>query len=260
MNKISVITICFNNLSELQKTCQSVDNQSIHPYEHIIIDGSTNADIKSFFEKNNNPSYRKSIHEKDHGISDAFNKGIQLAKGDIIVLLNASDTYYDETSLSKVIQTFNEYPNINWLHAKYQLFRGGKWVIIGKPFDAGKLYRGMRSICHQTMYIRKKLYEKHGLYDTSLKIGMDYDFLIRIKDEPFFFIDEPIVNYAPAGISSVQYLQALQETSIIFQKKFGNTLLHRLWQVRLKFLYFLLKSPFGQFLYRIKIWLKLENM
>lgn len=260
MNKISVITICFNNLTELKKTCESIDNQTVQPYEHLIIDGSTNTDIKSHLENTIIPSYRKSIHEKDSGISDAFNKGIRLAKGDILVMLNASDTYYDSHSLLKVIKAFEENPNINWLHAKYQLFRGGKWVIIGKPFEADKLYRGMRSICHQTMYVRKKLYDQYGLFDTSLKIGMDYDFLMRIKDEPFYFLYEPIVNYAPEGISSVQYLKSLKESSEIFKRRFGNTFLHRLWQIRLKFLYFLLKSPIGNLLYRIKVWLKLENM
>ena len=78
MNRISIITICFNNLDDLKATCASVDGQTVHPYEHIIIDGSTKSDIKEFLENNPQPSYRKWLCERDKGISDAFNKGIRI--------------------------------------------------------------------------------------------------------------------------------------------------------------------------------------
>jgi glycosyltransferase involved in cell wall biosynthesis len=259
MNRISIITICFNNLEELQKTCISIDAQTIVPFEHLIMDGSSNTIIKNFLHQNPQPSYRRSVHEQDNGISDAFNKGIKESKGNILVLLNSGDQFYSKDSLIKVVKVFEEHPQINWLHAKYKLFRGRQWVIIGKPHHPEKVYRGMRSICHQTMFVRKELYNRFGLYDTKLKIGMDYDFLLRIKDEPFYFIKEPIVSYAPAGISSLQYLDSLKETSMIFRSRFGNTFLHQVWQLRLKSLYYLLHSPVGKMLYKIKVWLRLEN-
>lgn len=259
MNLISIITICFNNPEELQKTCISVDSQTVIPFEHLIIDGSSTPVIKDFLHQNPQPSYRRSVHERDNGISDAFNKGIRESKGDILVLLNSGDQFYSKNSLAKVTLTFEENPQIKWLHAKYMLLRGGQWVIIGKPHHAKKVYRGMRSICHQTMFVRKELYTQFGLYDPTLKIGMDYDFLLRIKDEPFYFIKEPIVFYAPAGVSSLQYLQSLKETSMIFKRRFGNTFLHQIWQLRLKSLYYLLHSPVGKLLYKIKVWLRLEN-
>lgn len=259
MNQISVITICFNNLEELQKTCISVDAQNTIPFEHLIVDGSTNSEIKDFLYQNPQPSYRKSLHEPDAGISDAFNKGIKESKGNIFVLLNSGDQFYSTASMTIVTKAFENHPHIKWLHGQYKLLRGSKWVIIGKPHHPRKVYRGMRSICHQTMFVRKELYDRFGLYDTNLKIGMDYDFLLRIKDEPFYFIEEPIVCYAPAGISSIQYLQSLKETSFIFRKKFGNTLPHQVWQLRLKILYYLLHSPIGKILYKIKVSLGLEN-
>jgi glycosyltransferase involved in cell wall biosynthesis len=261
MNKIGIITICFNNIEELKATCNSVDLQQTAPYEHLVIDGSTNDDIKNYLQQQHQqPSYRRSIHEKDHGISDAFNKGIKNATGDIILLLNSGDQLLGKDVIQIVANAFKELPGINWLHSKYQTYRGGKWVTIGKPHEAEKIYRGMRSICHQTMFVRKELYEKYGMFDTSLKIGMDYDFLLRIKDEPFLFLSNPLVIYSPSGISSLQYLESLEETSKIYTRKFGNTLLHRIWITRLKILHYLLKSPIGNFLYKIKVWLKLENV
>ncbi len=260
MDNISIITICFNNPDELRKTCLSIERQICKPFEHLIIDGSTDLAIKNFLEGQQKPAYRRWIHERDNGISDAFNKGVKNAKGDILVMLNSGDTFYDKLSLEKVTEAFRQHPAVNWLHAKYSLQRGGQKVIIGKPFDPSKVYRGMRSISHQTMYVRKELFAKYGLFDTNLKIPMDYDFLIRIRHEPFYFLPEPIVDFDPQGVSTINYLQSLKEGSRVYRKYFGNTLLHQLWQLRLKTLYYLLHSPVGKLLYKLKVWLKMENM
>ena len=75
MNGISVITICFNNLADLQKTCQSVDKQTRQPEEHWIINGSTTDEIAKWLEETPQPVYRKWINERDRGIADALNKG-----------------------------------------------------------------------------------------------------------------------------------------------------------------------------------------
>ncbi|MEO8820149.1 MAG: glycosyltransferase, partial [Ginsengibacter sp.] len=87
MTKLSIITICFNNLEEVLDTCDSVDEQIIPPFEHLIINGSTNDAIEKYFESNKNVSYRKIVNERDEGIADAFNKGIEKASGDVILLL-----------------------------------------------------------------------------------------------------------------------------------------------------------------------------
>ncbi len=260
MDRISIITICFNNLQELTDTCLSIEQQTAPPFEHLIIDGSTESHIKDYLNQRLQPEYRHWINERDNGISDAFNKGIKHSKGNILVMLNAGDTFYDVHSLQKVIDAFAQNPQAQWLHAKYMVQRAGQDVIIGKPFEPSKVYRGMRSISHQTMYVRKQLFEKHGMFDTSLKIPMDYDFLIRIRNEPFYFLPEAIVRYDPQGISSTQYLRSLKETSQVYRKYFGHSLLHSLWQMRLKGLYHLLRSPIGKGLYKLKVWLKLENL
>jgi glycosyltransferase involved in cell wall biosynthesis len=257
---ISVITICFNNLQETIATCQSVDIQSREPYEHIIIDGSTSPVIKNYLEQTKGPAYRKWISEPDNGIADAFNKGLLLAQGDVVVMLNSGDTFFDTSSIETVTKVFEAYPSIQWLHGKYQLIRGGQHVIIGKPFERSKLYRGMRSICHQTMFLKKELHSKYGLYDTAEKIGMDYDLLCRIAGEPFMFVSSPLVKYAPAGTSSVLYLKSLEDAKRIYEKYYGKSLKLWFWQLRLKFLFYLLRSPVGNFLYRIKTKMKLENM
>ena len=260
MSSISVITICFNNLRDLVATCNSVDLQEQKPLEHLIIDGSTTPEIKNYLEQNTQPPYRRWLCERDNGIADAFNKGIQHAKGDILVMLNSADTFFDKKTLTIVSNVFRDHPSIQWLHGKYQLTRGDQQVIIGKPFEKSKLYRGMRSISHQSMFVRKELHNKYGIYDTAEKIGMDYDFLCRIADEPFVFVKDVLVNFAPAGTSSINYLKALKDTRLIYEKYYGKSFLLVLWQIRLRILHALLTSPIGNFLYKIKTGLKLENM
>jgi glycosyltransferase involved in cell wall biosynthesis len=259
MPDITIITICFNNPQDLITTCQSVDVQQGGVFEHLIIDGSSKPDIKNHLEQNPQPSHRRWICERDNGIADAFNKGIANAKGDIIVMMNAGDTFFSDDCLAAVNNTFIQHPEARWLHGKFRMERGGQQVILGKPFDKNKLYRGMRSVCHQTMYLRKELYEKYGPY-SSEKIAMDYDYLCRIAGETNLFIPKVLAGFAPAGVSSTNYLQSLRDNRRIYEKYYGKSFILRLWQVRLKILYHLLSSPIGNFLYRIKKGLRLENI
>jgi glycosyltransferase involved in cell wall biosynthesis len=258
--RISVITICFNNLQELLATCASVDRQTLLPFEHWIIDGSSEPGIKNYLNSNTQPGYRKWISEKDNGIADAFNKGVQRVAGDIVNMLNAADCYFDENTLAAVSESFGKHPSVQWLHGKYQLQRGGIWVVIGKPFEKEKLYRGMRSLSHQSMFIKTALHTRYGLYDTTLRNAMDYDFVCRIAMEPMVFIESPLVVFAPGGITDTSYLNALSEARMVYEKYFGYSFKLVCWQARLKLLYYLLKSPLGGLLYKIKVRLGLENM
>ncbi len=259
-NTITVITICFNNLEELIHTCHSVDFQQQKPLDHLIIDGSTNSAIKDHLENNPQPAFRRWISEPDKGIYDAINKGIKHAGGNIVAVLNSGDSFYDEDTVALASKAFENDGSLQWLHGKYKLLRGDQWVIIGKPFEKSKLYRGMRSICHQTMFVKKDLHYKYSLYSTNEQIAADYDFLCRIANEKFAFLTTPLVNFAPAGISSSNYFLALTEMKKVYERHFGKSLLLNLWQLRLKLLFYLLHSPVGNFLYSIKTRLKLENM
>jgi len=257
--KISVITICYNNLEALKQTCMSVDSQTLPPYEHWIIDGSTTPAIKTYLETTPQPSYRKWINEEDNGIADAFNKGVQRAGGDILNMLNSADYYFDDQTLQTVSAAFDSHAAITWLHGRYRLQRGGVWVIIGKPFEKDKLYRGMRSLSHQSMFVKKELHERYGLYDTSLRNAMDYDFVCRISAEPLLFVEKPLVVFAPGGTTDTNYLKAMAEGRKVYERHFGYSLKLALWHTRLKLLHYLLNSKAGPLLYKLKVWMGLEN-
>jgi len=260
LTKLSIITICFNNLDEVLDTCRSVDEQAVSPFEHLVINGSTNDAIEKYFTSTTNIPYRKILNERDKGIADAFNKGIEKSTGDIILLLNSGDLLYDKNAIKIVLEKFGADKNLMWLHGKYRYQRSGFWVTLGKPFDPKKLYRGMRSLSHQTMFVRKELYEKHGLYDNSFKIAMDFDFVARIRNEKFLFLNEILAVNIPGGISTEKYNLSLKEGSRVVKKYLGFSWKNKLWTFRLKTLKAIQNIPFlGKLLYKIKAGLGLEN-
>jgi glycosyltransferase involved in cell wall biosynthesis len=256
---ISIITICFNNLDDLLETIGSVNFQSVQDFEHLIIDGSTNDKIRVYLESNPQPATRRWICEPDRGIGDAFNKGIEKSKGDIIVLLNSGDCFYDANVIEHVYNEFNVNSTITWLHGMFEIKRAGREIIIGKSFDKSLLYRGMRRVCHQTMYVKKELYLKYGGYDINEKVCMDYDFLCRISNESFKYTTQVLAKYDANGISNQAYLKAIKDAKRAYLKYFPYTLKIDLWILRQTLLFKLINSIFGKFLFKIKDRLGLAN-
>ena len=260
MSTISVITICFNNPDDLIRTCASVDAQTIKPFEHWIINGSTNNEIAEWLEKTPQPTYRKWINERDKGIADAFNKGIDKSNGDVVHILNSGDIYASDDIIENVTKAFEQHKTVQWLSGKIKLKRSGEWIEIGKPFDSGKVYRGMRSVSHPTWFVKKTVYDRVGGYNSEYKIAMDYDMMCKIAKEPFCFIDKTIACFDDTGISSSQYLKSLKENIRVFEAHFGYSLKCRIWQFRLKLIYLLLQSSFGKQLFLLKKKMRMENV
>jgi len=259
MTGISVITICFNNLADVQKTCASVDAQTMHPQEHWIINGSTNTDIAEWLEKTPQPPYRKWINERDKGIADAFNKGIQKAAGPVTHLLNSGDIYAGKEVLATIAAFFQLHQQVQWISGNIELIRGGERVVVGKPFEPSKLYRGMRSVLHPTWFVKKEVYGRVGAFKAEYKIAMDYDMMCRLGNESYQYIPTTITIFDDTGISSTQYLRSLAESKKVYESYFGRSLKLELWQLRLKLLHYLLQSGFGQWLFRLKKKMGLEN-
>lgn len=259
MNGISVITICFNNLADLQKTCTSIDSQMRLPEEHWIINGSTTPEIEQWLLTTPQPLYRKWINERDNGISDAFNKGIRHASFDITHLLNAGDCYAFADVLHAVAGMFETHPAVQWISGNISLIRGGKPVIVGKPFDKTKLYRGMRSVLHPGWFVKKNVYSRIGFFSSEYKIAMDYDMMCRIADEPYAYLNKVLVIFDNSGVSSSNYLRSLEENRKVYIAHFGSSLLLAVWQIRLTILHHLLQTGFGKWLFAVKKKLGGEN-
>ncbi|NCI46617.1 glycosyltransferase [Sediminibacterium soli] len=259
MSDIAVITISFNNLADLQRTCASVDSQSVKPEAHWIINGSTSDEIAGWLAATPQPAYRKWINERDKGIADAFNKGIRHAAQPVLHLLNSGDCYASADVLEAVTAFLLQHPHAQWISGNIAITRAGKPVVVGKPFDRSKLYRGMRSVSHPTWFVKKAVYERVGGFNGAYRIAMDYDMMCRIADEPYAYLDKLIVQFDDTGISSAQYLPSLKENKRVYTMHFGPSLLLEIWQLRLKLLHYLLQTAFGKWLFHLKKKAGMEN-
>ncbi len=256
---VTVISICFNNLADLQRTCHSIDTQIVLPNEHIIINGSTTNEIADWLNDQPQPSFRKWVNERDYGIADVFNKGLQRANFLITHLLHAGDTYASNTVIEKVNNFFILNNTVQWISGNIELVRGGERIVVGKPFDKNKLYRGMRSVAHPTWFVKKEVYDRVGLFNLKYGIGRDYDLMCRIKDEPYCYLNETIAVFDDSGISTTNYLKSLKENIAIYESYFGYSVLCRIWQFRLKCLHLLLQTSYGKRLFKLKKMLGFAN-
>ena len=260
MASLTVITICFNNLADLQRTCATIDAQTHLPDGHWVINGSSTSDIEQWLLYTPQPVYRKWMNERDEGISDAFNKGIERAGNGIIHLLHAGDCYASNDVLKVVLDNFEKHPSVQWASGNIQMNRGGRSVVVGKPFERSKLYRGMRSVSHPTWFVKKEVYDRIGTFSSKYKIAMDYDLMCRIANEPYLYINKVMVVFDDAGISNRKYLDSLKENRQVYESYFGFSFLLVVWQLRLKLLHQLLQTPFGKWLFSLKKKIGLENL
>ncbi len=186
---ISIITVVYNGEKYLEETIQSVINQTYDNVEYIIIDGGSTDGTLDIIKK-----YEEKIDywvsEKDSGIYDAMNKGVTLCSGDIIGIVNADDFIYRDT-LQNVAKFFSDTD---------AMFTFGQLDLAdedGKVFDTAKsigidnikykLFRHMPFL-HPTMFVKKEVYEKLGLYNTRYKLSADYDFTLRLVKNNIQFV------------------------------------------------------------------------
>jgi glycosyltransferase involved in cell wall biosynthesis len=180
--KISLITVSFNSESTIRDTIDSVLTQDHPDIEYIIIDGkskdNTTEIIKSYGGK-----ISKWISEPDKGIYDGMNKGLTMATGEVVGMLNSDDFYFDDTIISQVAKAFSDdevdavFGNLVFVDPKN--LKKPIRSYSSKRWHPGKFARGFMP-AHPTFFVRRKYYEKFGLFKTDYKIASDYEMLIRL--------------------------------------------------------------------------------
>lgn len=205
--KISVITVCRNSAQTIRDTLASVRSQTHPQIEHILIDGASTdntLDVIREFEH-----VTQLISEPDRGLYDAMNKGIQLATGAVVGILNADDFYADPNVLTKVAKVFEQqqkiaavYGDLRYVHPRatnrtIRFWRSG-------PFDP-KMFRYGWMPPHPTFFVRRKMYEAHGGYDTRLRSAADYELMLRFLYKfriPVWYLPEVLVHMRTGGLSN----------------------------------------------------------
>ena len=211
--RFSIITPCFNSSGYLRETIESVLSQDYPAIEYIIVDGgSTDGTVEIIREYAEMDSRICWISELDSGISDAFNKGISMASGDIIGILNSDDRYAPET-LRTVAAAVAEYPECDVFHGNMLRYQGDAPLFLLKPSDVERNIWHEMPLNHPATFVTQKAYRQVGPFDTGLKIAMDYDMMLRLHKAGFCFcyIDEILANMRYGGASDAGVLSGLVE-------------------------------------------------
>ena len=177
--KISIITVCYNSDKTIEKTIKSVISQTYDNVEYIIIDGKskdTTVDIIKQYETN----VSKWVSESDKGLYDAMNKGISLATGDIIGILNSDDIFTDNYVLENVAKFHNKNNVDASVGNIIQFNNEGKTVrkYSAKKWIPEKLKIGFMP-AHPAIFFKKELFDKYGVYQLDFTIGADYELITR---------------------------------------------------------------------------------
>ncbi|MDD3453387.1 MAG: glycosyltransferase family 2 protein [Bacilli bacterium] len=222
--KISLITVCYNSSKTIEETLKSVLEQTYDNYEYIIVDGlskdNTLEIIKKFEDKFNGKL--KYISEKDKGLYDAMNKGILLAKGDIVGILNSDDILANKHVFEKIISKFDK--DIDGIYSDLVFLDESTMSIPTRNFIAGKSSKKLGwHPPHPTLYLRKEVYNKIGVFDLNYRIAADYDFMLRMlnKKVNLLYIKEYLIKMRSGGVSTnglKGYIKNLEEAHNVLKK------------------------------------------
>lgn len=217
---ISIITVVLNDKEGLRRTIQSVQNIQYPHIQYIVIDGGSTDGTIDVIEANQN-SIDYWISEPDRGISDAFNKGIAAAKGEIIGLINAGDSYRAE-AVELVVREYRATSDKeNFLCSGNMYVEEWNTVLHADPGYAAKLPFMMPLINHPTCFVAATIYKKVGVFNTAISIAMDYEFLLRCHRAGVRIIclDQIMVDIKGFGISDRRFWQSYKELLRYSEKK-----------------------------------------
>ena len=211
---VSIITVTFNSAATVADTLKSVGSQSYPNIEHVIIDGLSHdrtIEIVNLF-----PHVKKVVSEKDKGIYDAMNKGLQLAQGEIIGILNSDDFYTHDHVVRHVVEKMQQ-EKTDALYAD---------LVYVHPDNTNKIVRSWKSGAfnprnflfgwmppHPTFFVRKGIYQRYGTFHTRLRSAADYELMLRFLYKhkvSVSYLPEIIVKMRSGGNSNISFANRLR--------------------------------------------------
>ena len=215
---ISVITAVFNGAKHIEQTIRAVAAQTYVPVDHIVIDGGSTDGTLEILEKYSDVlAYW--VSEPDSGLYDAMNKGIELVsdRDSYILFANADDYLYSPEAFERVIsQSSGE----DLVYGRMVLTDGDISGIAGKRVDLEDL--ALQTLCHPATFVRRKVFDRVGKFDTSYRIAADYDHIIRCFAAPVStrFVDVIVSVMRMGGVSEDRFLLSCRERKDVIRKRF----------------------------------------
>ena len=205
--KVSIITVCYNSANTLEQTIQSVLSQDYPQIEYIVIDGASKDGTQDIIKKYQS-SIAKTISEPDRGMYDAMNKGISMATGDVICILNSDDVYMNSHVVTDLMAQMQK-AHTDVVFADLILVNENNLDHILRYYDSGQFHPSRFQYgwmpAHPTVFVKKSIYDEVGLFKTDYQIAADYEMLIRIlavKKAPYAYLPKPVVRMRSGGAST----------------------------------------------------------
>ncbi|MBC7567393.1 MAG: glycosyltransferase [Pedobacter sp.] len=219
--KLSVITIVYNNVKDIERTMLSVLNQTYPNIEYILIDGDSKDGTMEVIRKFQN-RLAKFISEPDHGIYHAMNKGLALATGEYVLFMNSGDEIYSTETVEDVFQSSESadiyYGETEMYNEQWQSL-GQRRHCAPENFNWHSFKYGM-SVGHQAVYIKRSITEP---YDLQYKYSSDIDWVIKAAKKASSIVNTHIyvAKYLVGGMSKKKHFASLIERFSIFKKYYG---------------------------------------
>jgi len=234
--KVSIITVCFNSEKTISDTIRSVLNQKMKPSEYIIVDGEstdkTLSIINSFEKEASDKGIRyKVISETDSGIYNAMNKGLRIAEGDVVGIIN-SDDWYEENAIQYVSDNFSD--DIDLVYGRLNFYKN---EVFHRTEGNAFSFLPEKMIGHPTCFLKKSVYIKFNFYDESFKCAADYDLMLKLYKNGIVSkqLDNVLANFRLGGITDSDFTSKNESLKIrrdygfisrkkYYMKRFENTL------------------------------------
>lgn len=180
--KVSIITVAYNSVNTIRDTFESIKSQNYNDIEYIVVDGFSTDGTLDIIEEYSDV-ITKSISESDKGIYDAMNKGVKMATGEIVGILNSDDFYFDCNVISNIVKVFKS-NNVDSVYSD---------IIYVDPNNTSKVDRYWKSCkydrkkflygwmpAHPSFFVKKDVYKNFGVFNEVLKSAADYEFMLRV--------------------------------------------------------------------------------
>jgi exopolysaccharide biosynthesis WecB/TagA/CpsF family protein len=207
--KVSIITPTYNSADTILYNLESVSNQTYKNIEHIIVDNFSLDQTKEIIKKFKNKNLK--FFQKKTNIYEAMNHGIRMSKGEIIGIIGSDDIIQNPNSIKKIVEKFNQKNNLDIYTGGVAYFKKNNFKKIVrnyslKSFKLSDFKNGLMPP-HPSTFIKKKIYQKYGLYLTKYKIAGDFEFLLRVlnKNLNFLIEDKIVIRMRVGGVSSKNY-------------------------------------------------------
>ena len=205
--KVSIITVSFNSAKTIASTINSVLSQDYPDIEYIVVDGGSTDGAVDIIEQNQS-RISKWISEKDRGMYDAMNKGIAMATGDVIGILNSDDVYMNNHVISELMDLMQS-KRAQVVFADLILVDQHNDQKILRYYDSGHFHPNKFKYgwmpAHPTVFVKRELYEAVGNFSTTYQIAADYEMLIRIlaiNKASYAYLPKPVVRMRAGGAST----------------------------------------------------------